>query len=147
MSATILLALRVLMALALYTFLGVIVVTLWRDLYRQTQATSVQTAREIILNQSVNGGNGPLHFTVQKINIGRDPACELIVDDSTVSARHASLTFRQGHWWLEDLGSKNGTFINGQLLEVPMVITDGDVVMCGGVEFNISLPVTPDQPV
>lgn len=145
MSATILLALRLLMAVSLYAFLGLVLVTVWRDLRKQTRRSSTQTIQEINLDQVVENGTESLSFTIQKINIGRDPTCELILDDSTVSARHARLTFRQGHWWVEDLGSKNGTFINGQLLEASTVITDGDKLTCGSAEFYVSFSPTSNH--
>jgi pSer/pThr/pTyr-binding forkhead associated (FHA) protein len=45
--------------------------------------------------------------------LGRHPACEVVLDDLTVSRRHAQLHFRDGRWVLQDLGSKNGTTVNG----------------------------------
>jgi pSer/pThr/pTyr-binding forkhead associated (FHA) protein len=145
MSATILLALRLLLAVSLYAFLGLVLVTVWKDLRKQTRRSSAQSIQEIILDQVVESGTESLSFTIQKINIGRDPTCELILDDSTVSARHACLNFRQGHWWVEDLGSKNGTFINGQLLEASTVITDGDKLSCGSAELYVSFSPASNQ--
>ncbi|HET6864664.1 MAG TPA: FHA domain-containing protein [Solirubrobacteraceae bacterium] len=46
--------------------------------------------------------------------IGRHPSCDVVVDDETVSRRHAQLTFRDGGWVLQDLRSTNGTRVNGQ---------------------------------
>jgi hypothetical protein len=46
--------------------------------------------------------------------IGRHPSCDVVVTDDTVSRRHAQLTFRDGSWIVQDLGSTNGTRLNGQ---------------------------------
>jgi hypothetical protein len=45
--------------------------------------------------------------------MGRDPACEVSLSDPTVSRRHALVCFRDGRWILQDLGSRNGTIVNG----------------------------------
>lgn len=45
--------------------------------------------------------------------VGRAPRCDLVVDDPTVSRVHASLTWRDGAWLLRDLGSRNGTTVDG----------------------------------
>jgi pSer/pThr/pTyr-binding forkhead associated (FHA) protein len=53
--------------------------------------------------------------------------------DKSVSAYHARLSFQSGQWWLEDLGSRNGTMVNRVRLEGPLVVTYGDVIQLGGV--------------
>jgi len=46
--------------------------------------------------------------------IGREDSCELHLDDPMISRRHAAVTFSDGRWWIEDLGSRNGTLVNQQ---------------------------------
>ncbi len=50
------------------------------------------------------------------VSIGRAPSNDIVIDDPTVSAQHASLTKSPGGYRLKDLGSKNGTQINGVLI-------------------------------
>jgi hypothetical protein len=49
--------------------------------------------------------------------IGRDPACELWIDDPMVSRRHARIRLERGVWLIEDLGSRNGTRVDGNLVD------------------------------
>ena len=62
--------------------------------------------------------------------IGRDPACEFHLDDAGVSRRHAQIRPVAGGYVIEDLGSKNGTQVNGATLAV-VRLRDGDVIVCG----------------
>lgn len=67
-----------------------------------------------------------------RIRIGRSAECELVIDDPSVSRVHAELGFRDGAWHLEDLGSKNGCFVDGmaarsQTLPVNCWLRLGDV--------------------
>lgn len=48
--------------------------------------------------------------------IGRHPGCDIVVDSGAVSRQHAAVVYDEGQHWLEDLGSRNGTFVNGQRL-------------------------------
>ena len=66
-----------------------------------------------------------------QISIGRDSSNEISVNDAEVSRRHARLTFQGGKYVLEDMGSTNGTFVNGQRLTGPRVLKSGEVVSLG----------------
>lgn len=68
--------------------------------------------------------------------VGREAGNTVIVDEDTVSARHAVFGFERGRWWLEDLGSTNGTFINRRPLEGRQPITEGDEVQFGRVAMR-----------
>lgn len=63
--------------------------------------------------------------------IGRDSSSQVAINDAEVSRKHARLTFQGGKYVLEDLGSTNGTFVNGQRLASPIVLKSGDVVSLG----------------
>ncbi len=69
--------------------------------------------------------------------IGRDPDAAVFVDDTTVSRRHACLTVRGSEAVLEDLGSKNGTTVNGKPPAGPLALLHGDAVLVGAVLFTV----------
>lgn len=139
MSGSILLILRLLMALTLYIFLGLALLTLWRDLKHQSDlAAALKTPPVSLLRQAVESPT-PIYFASQEILIGRDPLCDSQVDDMTVSARHARLTYHHGQWWVEDLHSTNGTFVNQEAVSIPVVVTSGDELRFGQVVFVITI--------
>ncbi len=62
--------------------------------------------------------------------IGRNPECDVLIEASTVSRRHARLLFRDGGWILQDLQSKNGTVVNG--------VRVGRCRLCPGDELRVA---------
>src|SRR5215470_7908876 len=66
-----------------------------------------------------------------QITIGRDSTNGIVINDAEISRRHARLTYQGGKYVLEDLGSTNGTFVNGQRLAGPRVLKAGEVVSFG----------------
>jgi hypothetical protein len=63
--------------------------------------------------------------------IGRDSSNGVPINDAEISRKHSRLSFQGGKYVLEDLGSTNGTFVNGQRLAGPVVLKPGDVVSLG----------------
>jgi hypothetical protein len=68
--------------------------------------------------------------------LGRDKPAEVIVDDVFASARHARIAPRGPHNYLEDLGSTNGTYLNGSRVEGPQRLAPGDKITIGDTEFR-----------
>ena len=66
-----------------------------------------------------------------QIIIGRDATNGLAINDAEVSRKHSRLVFQGGKYVLEDLGSTNGTFVNGQRLAGPAVLKSGDIISLG----------------
>jgi hypothetical protein len=62
--------------------------------------------------------------------IGRSPDCPVFLDDVTVSRKHAIVLQRNGHWFIEDQGSLNGTFVNRRRVE-SAELSDGDEIQIG----------------
>lgn len=66
-----------------------------------------------------------------QLTIGRDSTNGVAINDAEISRKHSRLMFQGGKYVLEDLGSTNGTFVNGQRLAGPVVLKPGDVVSLG----------------
>jgi pSer/pThr/pTyr-binding forkhead associated (FHA) protein len=140
MSGPFVLALRLMVTVSLYAFLAWAFTNLWRDIKLQ----SVLLASRKIPPVSLTLAHPGLvlqnrRFAQAEVTIGRDPACECPVDDESISARHARLSYHHNQWWLEDLGSTNGTRINQEKLALPTVIVSGDEFRCGNTLFTVSL--------
>ena len=77
-----------------------------------------------------------------EIAIGRDPSNDIVINEAEVSRKHARLLFEDEVYVLEDLGSTNGTFVNGQRLMDPQELQSGDMILLGE---NISITFEPLQ--
>jgi hypothetical protein len=83
----------------------------------------------------VNKGEYSLRST--RVAIGSDPDNELVIDEPTVSRRHAEVALRAGIFEIRDLGSTNGTFVNGRKVDGLTPIQAGDEIRFGGVRFYV----------
>ncbi len=85
--------------------------------------------------------------------IGRDVTNDVVVGDAEVSRQHSRITRTPGGYVLEDLGSTNGTFVNGERLVAPRVMNPGDLIALGetvSLTFDATSPeaaATVAQPV
>jgi len=140
MIATIVLALRLALAIALYAFLGWAFFTLLQELRQQGNKLSTQKKLGITFYIKIEEGRESIrHFTQPELMLGRDMNCDLSVMDEALSAHHARITFHHGQWWLEDLNSTNGTFLNREQLTTPAVVITGDEFKCGNTIFSIRI--------
>jgi len=71
------------------------------------------------------------------MTIGRAPECELLIDDTYASSQHARLFGKNGTWYVEDLGSTNGTFVNDQRLAAPAMVQPGDRIRVGTTTLEL----------
>jgi hypothetical protein len=138
MSGVLLLFLRALMAVALYAFLGLGLYLLWRDLRRQSELLAARQFPPLSLRlASETHGRA---YTQPELFLGRGSTCDFIVDDPTVSLQHARLVFRQGQWWLDDLASTNGTFLNGEPVQGGALVTHQDEIRLGQAGLVVTIP-------
>lgn len=74
--------------------------------------------------------------------LGRDPGCDIVITGPHVSRRHAEISIRSGHLWVKDLGSSNGSYLNGKRTEEAQ-LKHGDEVKFDAVTFKIVGPSAP----
>jgi pSer/pThr/pTyr-binding forkhead associated (FHA) protein len=140
MIATTVLILRLTLAVALYAFLAWALWTLLQELKQQGDKLAVQKKPAITLHIKLDQGNETVRrFLQPEVMIGRDPNCDLSMMDEALSAHHARLAHHHGQWWLEDLNSTNGTFLNHEKLTTAAVVITGDKFKCGNTVFDISV--------
>ena len=138
MTATIVLILRIGLAITLYIFLWRVLQTLWRDLKQQGIIVSTPKKMSLHLDAVMeNGDEAKYNFRQGEIVIGRGMNCDISLTDDALSAHHAKISHHHTQWWLEDLGSTNGTFLNKTQISIPTVITSDDVFKCGNTTFTL----------
>jgi class 3 adenylate cyclase len=76
--------------------------------------------------------------------LGRAASCQVVLPDTKVSREHALVHGQErGEFWLIDLGSANGTYLNGQRVGQPCRLSDGDQIIVAGSAFTFHRPQTP----
>lgn len=139
MLAAIILFLRILMFAALFSFLGWVVYTQWRDLNFQSQSLASRKVPYISLLREGYQADANQIFTQPEIRIGRDPSSDVPISDDTISTHHARLWYRNKQWWLEDLLSTNGTYLNEEKMETPTILINGDELRVGKVILTVEI--------
>jgi hypothetical protein len=93
---------------------------------------------------------GPLEGQRWKINapltLGRDKDCQIIIPLRQVSRHHSRVSPSPNGAIIEDLGSKNGTFLNGSLVQEPAILTDGDEIQISLAQHFIFLSSDATMP-
>lgn len=83
-------------------------------------------------------GGAPIEFTAEQTILGRDPSCHVVIEDRSISRRHASVEQRGDLWHVVDRGSANGTFVNGErVTESPLA--NGNEVTFGTVRYRVEV--------
>lgn len=79
--------------------------------------------------------NREVVLTQERTTLGRRPANDIVLDQPAVSGQHAVLTLRAGQVQVEDLGSTNGTYVNGAAVQ-KQLLTNGDLLDMGKVRLR-----------
>ena len=90
--------------------------------------------RELVVSDANGRRTIPLK---ESITVGRAATCDLVVADNYVSNVHARVYLRDGSYWLEDLGSTNGTYMNRARVSVPTAFGPGDEVRMGKATLEL----------
>lgn len=81
-------------------------------------------------------GGSPILLEKPSVTVGQDRTCDVVIEHPSVSANHCHMEFRDGHWFIEDLGSRSGIGVNGEKVEsawVPAL----SVINIGTLEFDL----------
>jgi len=98
------------------------------------EAATVRSQRALLIYGGRRLVVGPRGAT-----LGRSRDCDIVVDDANVSRQHAELRPRGGGWVLSDLGSTNGTRLNGRSIQTPEVVRPGDEIELGASLITFEL--------
>jgi len=140
---------RAVLLLALYAFIGAVGLVGWLDLRRSARRQAAAPAeppgqvRLIVLDGATSDRPPGTWFGLEPVSaVGRDLDNDVVLADPTISGRHAVVSLRDGAWWVEDLASTNGTYVNGDRLpaEAPALLRSGDVVQVGAVRLRLVSP-------
>ena len=126
---------RVLLVVVLYVFLFAVMRTgvgLVKGQRRDAAIWAVDVEKG---TRSLRG----LHVDILgPVVIGRSPSSDIVIDEPYVSSTHARLTIQGPALVLEDLGSTNGTLVNGHLIEQPVTLREADEVQIGDTIMRVS---------
>lgn len=92
-------------------------------------ATRTQPTRLVVTQGPLAGTTIPLGPS--SILVGRSPSCSLVLDDDYSSNRHARFFPQEDGWWIEDLGSTNGTVVSSERIAGPVPVPVGTPVRIG----------------
>jgi pSer/pThr/pTyr-binding forkhead associated (FHA) protein len=106
---------------------------------RPLKSRTARLAPRLVIENGQNEGN---EYIVRKpvTLLGRSESCDLIVNDPLVSRRHCQVLWDGVYCTVEDLGSTNGTYVNGQLLRAAYALQPGDRLQVANVVFNFADP-------
>ncbi len=131
-------ALRLGFLILIYAFFFVVARALWRDLRAGVAGAGRPLARLVVVASPEGRPEAGASIPLDAINsIGRDVNNSIVIDDSFVSTEHTLLTFRGRAWYVEDRGSTNGTWLNGQRIEGLWPLGFGDELQIGQVRLRL----------
>ncbi len=126
---------RILLVVVLYVFLFAVMRT-GVGLVKGQRRDSAIWAIDVEKGQRSLRG---LHVDILgPVVIGRSPSSDIVIDEPYVSSTHARLTLQGPALVLEDLGSTNGTLVNGHPIDQPVTLRDSDEVQVGDTIMKVS---------
>src|SRR5438874_9560788 len=116
------------------------------DAHDQAPATIIGPALGVVARQGMawlEQPSGERRYVQSELRIGRGEQNDLRLNDASVSRHHAFLRRVDGRYLLSDVGSQNGTFVNGRRVHAPSALQSGDRIRAGTTEliFHLDAPV------
>lgn len=137
----IILILRIMMVFFLYFFLWQVLRVVTQGLGRVSASTTEQVPLygQLVVESSGQTGLpvGKVFVLNQVTTIGRSLESDIGLNDNFLSSQHARLVLQDDTWVLEDLGSTNGTFLNGFEVRDATQMKNGDVIRIGRIELKL----------
>lgn len=129
------------MVALLYLFLFRVVTTLYGELrsaawYREKRNSPFVGRLEVLSSEGGLAKGQVFKVGLTGLTVGRGTNNDVVLPDSFASQEHARLFNRDGEVWLEDLGSTNGTWVNGERIMAPIQLVPGDYVKIGSITFQ-----------
>jgi hypothetical protein len=135
--------LRLMFLAMLYGFLWLVVRALIRDLRSAAREPTIELGRLVVVASPSGEPAAGAAFALDAItSLGRDVNNSIVLEDEFVSATHAALTYRGRAWYVEDLESTNGTFVNGSQVDGLAPIAFGDEIQLGQIRLRLERPRT-----
>ena len=131
-------AVRLLFLGLLYLFLFQVVRALVRDLRSASTSAVAELGRLHVLASPAGDPPVGAAFSLDAItSLGRDVNNSIVIEDPFASQEHAILTFRGRDWYVEDLASTNGTYVNGNRVDGVAPLGFGDELQVGQVRLRL----------
>ncbi len=131
-------AVRLLFLALLYLFLARVVRSLLADVRAAAREPGASLGRLIVLESPSGDPERGRSFDLDAITtLGRDVNNAIVIEDPFASSDHAVLTFRGRSWYVEDLESTNGTFVNGRAVAAVSPLGFGDEISIGEVRLRL----------
>jgi pSer/pThr/pTyr-binding forkhead associated (FHA) protein len=110
-----------------------------------SHGTSFLDSRRVALLLQVRSGpmTGAIHAVPGSATVGRSTSSDIVLPDEAVSRSHAAFRVDGQTLVVEDLGSSNGTLVNGELIDIPCRLAPGDVVTVGSTELEVQVGEEP----
>ncbi|HEX6510398.1 MAG TPA: FHA domain-containing protein [Chloroflexota bacterium] len=130
---------RVAFVVALYLFLLALALLLRRELRTRSLAQGERAPGDLLVMEAGETGMeaGERLPLLSTTTIGRDDGNDIVLDDTFISAQHANITWNGNGWVLQDLGSTNGTRLNGKEVQRAVAVKPGDIVEFGETKFKM----------
>ena len=101
-------------------------------------------SRAVLVVEAPEASRGREFLVAGEATVGRAPGCAIVLSGDYVSAHHARLFERDGRVWVEDLGSTNGTLLNGRRVRRPVAMRAGDRLKIGDIVLGLRLEAAPE---